>query len=199
MSELYPSSDIPFRERGEQCQDSRLGVQQFTMFRIITLISILIFTVLSHATQVITTFDALNEAILSNTEIKIVGTIVLSSVITFSGVRNITMIGENQATITTDGLFESSHGGLFYIENSNELTFTGLHFVSGTATHYGGCLYSTSSTIFTDNIVFTSCSAEMGGGLYLRSKSTATIFNGTFYECLAGSVSKKIIYFILLY
>lgn len=147
--------------------------------------------VLALATKNVATFTDLQQAITSNTRINIVRSIVFPEVITISGITNLTITSNGNGSITSDGLFQNDYGGLLHITSGTELKISKLTLVSGSAGYAGGCLYATgTSTVWIDDVDFISCSAQMGGGIFLRSKATATITNGAFTQCYASSVSQ---------
>ena len=138
---------------------------------------------LSTDVAVVSTFDALSSAITSDADINVVGDITFTGAITISGKTNVAISSSTGAVLISDRKFSVSSGGLFYVSWS-DMTFTGLGFESGSASHYGGCLHASESTVEFTDIGFTSCSAFFywGGGTYL-SGSTARILDTSFTMC----------------
>ena len=104
----------------------------------------------------VSSFSALSNAIASNAEINVVSSITMTATITISSITNLKISSESGAVLTSS--FTASSGGFFYIQSSSDVTFTGLGFVSGSATDRGGCLYVSSSTVEVEDSDLTACS-----------------------------------------
>ena len=79
--------------------------------------------------------------------------------ITIDGDSGVQVKAEDSSVVLTSDLsFSATTGGLFYVTNYANVTFTGLQFESGSAT-YGGCIAVENSDVRIVDTTFTSCSA----------------------------------------
>ena len=112
------------------------------------------------------------------------GDIIFTGTITVSGKSNVRITSTTGARLISDGSWAYS-GGLFFIENSSSVTFSGLQFMGGNAYYEGGCVYVHYSTVNIRNSIFTSCTATYrGAGVYYEA-STAIFNHTTFSSCSA--------------
>ena len=94
----------------------------------------------------VSTFTDLSNAITTNAEINVVGNIEFSQTITIAAKTNVKIYSEVGAVFTSS-FTADSRGGMFYIQSGSDVTFTGVGFLSGSATSAGGCVYVTQSNI----------------------------------------------------
>ena len=68
---------------------------------------------------------------------------------------------DNGAALTSDRPFGVVEGGLFWVGENSDVTFTGVWLVSGSASSGGGCVYvGGGSTVKTNGVHFVSCEAS---------------------------------------
>ena len=92
-----------------------------------------------------------------NADITVTGDITFTDQITVSGVT-VSITSTTGATLTSDRSFSADSGGMLYIDGAT-VTLSGLHFVSGSASIYGGCLYADASDLIVNNSSMTKCYA----------------------------------------
>ena len=105
----------------------------------------------------VSTFNELSSAIGSDADINVVSDITFTGSITISGQTNVSIGSSTGAVLTSDQSFTASYGGMFHVDSGSDVTFTGLGFVSGSASYSGGCVYVTGSTVEFDDVDLTSC------------------------------------------
>ena len=109
-----------------------------------------------------------------------------------SGVQGVTISGANyhqrgddDTTLTV--LNASFTDRVVHVAGGSDVTFTGIHFMSGSAeNNNGGCVHVDASTVSIIGAAFTSCTvANMdGGGMYIK-KATANLEGVAFTACSA--------------
>ena len=111
----------------------------------------------------VSTFSALSAYCqIDNADITVTGDIAFTDQIPITG-RKVSITSTTDVAFTSDRSFSASSGGMLLIEGGAEVTLSGLHFVSGSASSYGGCLCVVHSDLAIFNSSFTSCSSEVGG------------------------------------
>ena len=108
----------------------------------------------------VSTFSALSAYCqIDNADITVTGDITFTGVITITG-RTVSIASTTDAVLTSDRSFSANTGGMLFIDDGADVTLTGLHFVSGSASLYGGCLGVDSSDLAVFNSSFTSCVSQ---------------------------------------
>ena len=111
----------------------------------------------------VSTFSALSAYCqINNADITVTGDIAFTDQIPITG-RTVSITSTTGAAFTSDRSFSASSGGMLLINGGAEVTLSGLHFVSGSASGNGGCLYVESSDLAIFNSSFTSCYSSVGG------------------------------------
>ena len=109
------------------------------------------------------TFSALSAYCqIDNADITVTGDITFTDQIIITG-RTVSITSTTDVVLTSDRSFSTNTGGMLLIEDGAEVALTGLHFVSGSAITYGGCLYVENSDLAIFNSSFTSCFSSVGG------------------------------------
>ena len=123
----------------------------------------------------VSTFSALSAYCqFDNADITVTGDITFTDQIPITG-RTVSITSTTDAAFTSNRSFYPSTGGMLLIEGGAEVTLSGLHFVSGSASTYGGCLYVVSSDLAIFNSSFTSCYAVGRRSVYwCRSRRSRT-------------------------
>ena len=113
----------------------------------------------------VTTFSQLSSAITSNVEINVADDIVFLAAITIAA-ANLKIFSSTGAVLVGGGYDRTGEdGGLFHIKDGSDVTFSGLGFASGTATHVqyesggGGCLFVSGSHVEVEDADFFECNA----------------------------------------
>ena len=110
----------------------------------------------------VSTFSALSACCqFDNADITVTGDITFTDQLTITG-RTVSITSTTDAVLTSDRSFSANTGGMLFIDDGADVTLTGLHFVSGSASLYGGCLGVDSSDLAVFNSSFTSCSSSVG-------------------------------------
>lgn len=118
----------------------------------------------------VSSFSELSSAIADDAIINVLSDITFTGVITISGVTNLAIrssgtsgdgtSGSEVMTFSSDRSFSSDEGGMFHIANGSSVAFAGLHFASGSASSYGGCIFiKENSNIVLDRLELASCYA----------------------------------------
>mmetsp|Transcript_22348 Transcript_22348/g.57176 ORF Transcript_22348/g.57176 Transcript_22348/m.57176 type:complete len:632 (+) Transcript_22348:163-2058(+) len=143
----------------------------------------------------VSTFSALSSAVLfSDIHVTIAADMhITSPIVVASGVQGVTISGVDyhqrggdDTTLTIlNGSFTDR---LFFVGAGSDVTFTGIHFMSGSAeTNNGGCVHvDNGATVSFIGAAFTSCTAANadGGGLYVK-EATANLEGVSFSACSA--------------
>ena len=118
----------------------------------------------------VSTFSALSAYCqIDNADITVTGDITFTDQIIITG-RTVSITSTTDVVLTSDRSFSTNTGGMLLIEDGSEVALTGLHFVSGSAITYGGCLYVENSDLAIFNSSFTSCFSSVGGAYIGRVK-----------------------------
>ena len=125
----------------------------------------------------VSTFSALSACCqFDNADITVTGDITFTDQLTITG-RTVSITSTKDAVLTSDRSFSASSGGMLFIEDGAKVALTGLHFVDGSATSVGGCLYVDNSDLAVFNSSFTGCFSAVGGaytGVGCRSRRSNT-------------------------